>query len=417
MKNARNISRRILSISFAACVMAAAVSINAQEVGDMQTFGSMQSIFFHQDSQLEREAAGGAVSISLGEARNTFALQQLDFFFTKQFGDDFSAFVDLEFQLSYSSEKHWGSMSIQEAWMNYSLNDELNVKLGLLFPAFNHFNEMKNRLALQPYILRPLVYERLLSSRFMTEDFIPEHAYAQVYGWIPWGPVFADYALYMGNSESSYISRFDQRDSIITDLNGNFEFLSGVDPTDMSLKLFGGRIGVRTRNEQFKAGASITHDANNMRRRYEEQASFISAETLPLLPDDAGRFRFGGDLSLHYSGFTVEGEVIKVGYDLGKAEKLNFTLEQWFAYWVVGYDITDDLYPYVSMQWGDYRFGVDADYFVATTGLSWRINSAVTAKGQIVLYNERADNLRSDGFEYNEQLQILFFLCGLSVML
>ena len=389
-----------------------------QDVGDMQIFGSMQSIMFHQESRLRQQQLPSAKSIELSEARTTFALQQLDFFFDKQFGNEFSAFVDLEYQLNYSSEKRWGSLSIQEAWMNYRLSDAFNVKLGLLFPAFNNFNEMKNRLAVQPYIFRPLVYERLLSSRFMTEDYIPEHAYAQVSGQLPWGNYFADYAVYMGNSESSYISHYDGEGNIITDLNPNFEFLSGVDPTDISLKLFGGRFGIRSRNEHLKAGISITRDANNMHARAELHSGIFSQEALLLLPDDARRFRFGTDLSLRHAGFTFEGEIIKVAYELGRAEALNLLLEQWFAYWVLGYDVTENLYPYVSMQWGDYNFGVDSDYFIATTGFALRLNAAITAKAQWVLFSERASNVPLPGdLRIDSNLRMFFYLFGLSVLL
>ena len=390
----------------------------AQDVGDMQIFGSMQSLMFHQESRLRQQQLPSGSSIELSEARTTFALQQLDFFFDKQFGNEFSAFVDLEFQLNYSSEKHWGSLSIQEAWMNYRLSDALDVKLGLLFPAFNNFNEMKNRLAVQPYVLRPLVYERLLSSRFMTEDYIPEHAYAQISGQVPWGNFFADYAVYMGNSESSYMSHYDDQGNIITDLNPNFEFLSGVDPTDISLKLFGARLGLRSRDEHVKAGFSITRDANNMHARATRNRGIFSEEALLLLPDDARRFRFGCDVSLHHAGFTLEGEIIKVGYELGRAEVLNLRLEQWFAYVVLGYDVTQHLYPYVSMQWGDYNFGVDSDYFVGTTGFALRLNSAITAKAQWVLFSERANNVPiATGIRINSNMRMLFYLFGLSVLL
>ncbi|MCZ7555319.1 MAG: hypothetical protein M5R41_02800 [Bacteroidia bacterium] len=418
MKQRHTIPSRANSIRvYALLLLLFPVAITAQDVGDMQTFGSMQAIFFNQNSQLERSVVGIPATASLGESRNSFALQQLDFFFTKQFDDAFSAFVDIEFQLNYSSEKRWGSLSIQEAWMNYSLRDEVNLKLGLLFPAFNHFNEIKNRLALQPYIFRPLVYERLLSTRFMTEDYIPEHAYVQVYGSIPWGPVFADYAVYAGNSESSYITRYDALHDIETEKNPQFEFLSGVDPNSFALKLFGGRIGVRSRDEQIKFGASLTHDANNMLRRYASHESSISLETLSLLPDDAKRWRLGGDLSVHVSRLTLETELINVAYDLDEAGERDLKMEQWFLYWVLGYDLTDAIYPYVSMQWGDYRFGVDADYSLPLPGLSWRLRRAVTVKGQVVLYDEREHGVAAENMEFHQDLRIIFILFGVSVLL
>ncbi len=384
----------------------------------MQLFGSMQSIFFHQESRSKQDLLATGQRLELSEGRNTFALQQLDFFFDKRFGDAFSAFVDLEFQLNYSSEHRWGALSIQEAWMNYSFSDELNLKVGLLFPAFNNFNEMKNRLAVQPYILRPLVYERLLSSRFLSEDYIPENAYVQISGWIPWADYLVDYAFFMGNSERSYMSRYDEQGNIVTDLNPNFEFLSGVDPTDLSLKLFGGRCGMRTRDEAVKAGISITHDANNLHERSKLNKMIFSEEALRLLPEDAKRFRFGADLSVRYAGFTLEGEIIKVAYDLEKAESLDLSFEQWFTGWTLGYDVTDDLYPYFSLQWGDYSFGIDSDYFVGTTGLALRLNSSITAKAQWVLFSERTNNaLLPNDVLVNSDVRLLFYLFGVSVLL
>lgn len=392
---------------------------HAQDVGDMRVFGSMQSLFMHQYSYSEINIPEARLSLQEKESRNSFAIQQLDFFFDKPIDDAFNAFVDLEFQLNYSSEKRWGSLSIQEAWLNYSYNDAVNLKVGLLFPAFNQYNEVKNRLAVLPFIFRPMVYERLLAQRFLTEDFIPEHAYVQFSGWIPTRNLMLDYAVYVGNSEASYITRNHPDGGIDTDLNPNFEFLSGVDPTDINLKLFGARIGLRSPGERFRGGLSFTRDANNMRERFGAQKPYFSEEAIRLMPDDAERYRFGLDLSHKHGDFLIEGEIIKVVYDLGKAErKLDLSLEQSFVYTLVGYELHERLFSFVSAQWGDYSFGLDADYFTGTAGIAWKWRDDITAKAQWVMYTERMENLvNDDGVRYGQNTRLHFILLGLSVLL
>ena len=271
--------------------------LHAQESDELQLFGSMQTIFFHQDSRMTIDSPTENIHFTGSESRSTFALQQMDLFFRKEMSDNFTAFVDLEFQLNYSSEKHWGSLSLQEAWMNYHVSDALNIKTGLLYPAFNQLNEIKNRLALQPYLFRPLIYERLLSSKFLAEDFIPEHAFIQISGMVPFGDFFAEYAVYTGNAESSYITQSAPSGGIDTDVNENFEFLSGVDPTAIKFKLFGGRIGLQSRNEQLKCGLSVTHDYNNLRDSSATPIHLVTSEARSLFDKDASRWRFGADFS------------------------------------------------------------------------------------------------------------------------
>ena len=392
----------------------------AQEVGDLQVFGSMQSVFMHQESQLKIRFAESGEILRQRESRNSFAVQQLDLFLSKEIGERFSAFIDLEFQANYSSEKHWGSLSLQEAWLNYHIDDGLNIKAGLLYPAFNHLNEIKNRLALLPYVFRPMVYERLLSTRFFNEDFIPEHAYLQVSGAYGTGGVFLDYAAYAGNAEASYLSATNPDGSIQTDINPQFEFLSGFDPSHLSLKLFGGRFGIRTRDEQWKAGISFTHDYKNLRDTGAFGQFVLPAESRVLLGDDAERIRLGADLSMRYGDLLFEGELIKVIYDSEPAEALKLHAEQGFAYGLLGYDIHPSLTLYGSLQWGDYFFGVAADYFVYTAGAAWRLNEAITAKAQFIVYYELHENVvLSPDFLRAEshRVTLTFGFLGLSILL
>jgi hypothetical protein len=414
--NVERISR-ILLLSIAG-LLAFVPHILAQVTDELQIFGSVQTIFFHQESRMEGKFPGLDAPVSSTETRNSFALQQLDLFFRKEMGDDFTAFVDLEFQLNYSSQNNWGSLSLQEAWMNYHHSDAFNVKTGLLFPAFNRMNEVKNRLALLPYLFRPLVYERLLSNKFLAEDFVPEHAFIQLHGTFPVGDFFGDYALYTGNAESSYITRRGADGSIDADLNQKFEFLSGVDPTDLKLKLFGGRIGLRTRDEQMSCGFSLTHDYNNMRDTTRYPVYVVSSQARELLGDDAPRYRFGADLFLRHGSFTLEGELIKVMYDDALAAKSDLSIEQAFAHGMIGYDILPALTAYVSMQWGDYTFGVDSDYFVYSLGGAYRLNESITAKAQYIIYDESFDDSASPALApYEHTIRIKFVFLGFSVLL
>lgn len=410
--------RRLLLISVLAIFFS--LPLSAQDAGEFELFGSMQSILMHQESRLKITLAETEEVIRHRESRNSFAIQQLDLFLSKEIDESFSAFIDLEFQLNYSSEKHWGSLSLQEAWVNYRFADELNLKAGLLYPSFNHLNEIKNRLALQPYVFRPMVYERLLSARFFTEDFIPEHAFFQLYGAYGTGALFLDYAMYVGNAEAAYITSSNPDGSINSDMNEGFEFLSGVDPSNLKLKLFGGRIGLRTRDEQWKAGISFTHDYNNLRDTLAFGQYVLPPESRALLGDDAERVRIGADLSLRFGDLILEGELIKVIYDYEPAEELKLHAEQGFAYGLLGYDLDPALTVYGSLQWGDYYFGVEADYFVYTVGAAWRLNNALTAKAQFLVYDELHENIILTP-EYllarEHRVTITFGFLGLSVLL
>jgi len=390
--------------------------LSAQSDEGLQIFGSMQTVFFHQESELTIEGEGLS-PWSGTETRNSFAMQQLDLFLRKEMGDDFTAFVDLEFQLNYSSEARWGSLSLQEAWMNYHVSDAFNVKTGLLFPAFNRLNEIKNRLALLPYLFRPLIYERLLSQKFYAEDFVPEHAFIQLYGSIPIGDFFADYAVYTGNAEASYITRQDSRGGIETDINPNFEFLSGVDPTEFKLKLFGGRLGLRTRDENVAFGVSMTHDYNNLRDTTRYPSYTLSRSARQLLGSDAPRIRIGADLAFRHGPLFFETELIKVLYDYERAERLKLEIEQSFAHGMVGYDIFPALTAYVSVQWGDYTFGIDSDYYVYSFGSAYRVNDAITAKAQLIMYEEGYEEEGVTESAFSHDVTIKFVFLGFSILL
>src|SRR5262245_17023286 len=180
--------RRSLSCTWAALLLAVPGVFGQTNSPGLKVFGYFQAALGSQkDLQTQREA-------------NSFTLQQLNLFLQKDLTADWTAFVNFEFVNSYSSLYNWGAFSLEEAWINYNGSNQFRLKLGLLTPAFNNLNEIKNRTPLLPYIIRPVVYESSFRQTVPTEDFLPARAFAQVYGFIPWAETKFDYAVYLGNS-------------------------------------------------------------------------------------------------------------------------------------------------------------------------------------------------------------------------
>jgi hypothetical protein len=155
------------------------VFAQAENAG-LNVFGYFQvALGYQKDVQTERE-------------QNSFTLQQLNLFLQKKLTQDWTAFVNFEFVNSYSSFFNWGAFSLEEAWINYQRSDQFKLKLGLLTPAFNNLNELKNRTPLLPYVIRPVVYESSFREIIPTEDFVPARAFMQAYGIIPAGDTKLD---------------------------------------------------------------------------------------------------------------------------------------------------------------------------------------------------------------------------------
>ncbi|MDT8323434.1 MAG: hypothetical protein RRA94_04920 [Bacteroidota bacterium] len=382
----------------------------AAQSSETSLFGSLQTVFFNQKSHMTFGRLQPWGGTDIREERSSFAVQQFDIFLQKPIGTSFSVFVDLEYQLNYSSEQQWGSLSLQEAWLNYAPLDEINLKVGMLYPAFNNLNEIKNRLALLPYIFRPGPYERLLSDVFMSENYLPEHAFVQLHGAIPHGDVFWDYAVFVGNAEASYISHRGSDGQPENDLNRNFEFLTGVDPTEFNMKLFGGRLGIRAREESFKAGLSLTHDYDNMRDTTQFPVIYEGMRTP--LAGDAPRIRIGADCSGSIGKVRFEAEFIRVVYDHAPATRLDVDLDQVFYYGMLGYGFTDRLLLYASYQGGKDVFGVEARNETVTAGAAYSISSDITGKAQYILYRNETEH-----GSHVDKLSIRFVFLGFSIVL
>jgi hypothetical protein len=388
-----------------------APTLHAQEnlLNDLRIYGYMQVLGYNQRTENVISTPRG--NITNIQERSTFSLQQMNLFLSKPIGDNFTAFVNLEFALSYASQRGWGSFSVEEAWANYNHSEALNVKAGLLLPTFNNLNELKNRTPLLPYLFRPFVYETSVASLLNAEDFLPERAYLQVYGSLPLGGLRFDYAFHGGNSETSYIaSRSDPGRA-----GGSF---TGEDSSPF--KAVGGRLGLRNAAETFKVGVSGTYDRD--RRRDTTYSQFgAGAPTIPGMPSapreflvplgDVPRVRVGADLSFSLWNFAFEGEYIGVFHDVQYPSGFQGTLNKTFYYGSLLYNITDNFYAYVNYN---YLKGDVVNPSEATAngleafggGLGYRINDGLVAKTQYQRVATRA----------SDAIKIDFIYLGMSVI-
>ena len=224
--------RWIVSVISLLLCFVATNSLAQSGTSDLNIFGYFQNSFQHQ------------IETEKDSKENSFSVQQLNLFFQKDLAPDWRAFVNFEFLNSFSSSRQWGAANLEEAWVKYSANEKFNLKLGLLIPIFNNLNEIKNRTPILPYIVRPIVYETSFREFIDVDQYTPERAFAQAYGFIPVGEAKFDYAVYVGNSPNIASS-----DSI-------YKGQTGLDTTNTIL--LGGRIGLRYHD--FKLGLSITRD-------------------------------------------------------------------------------------------------------------------------------------------------------------
>ena len=401
------VARTAFRLMFFCTLLLIACLAKGQQDENLHIFGTIQPIFFIENWKADSPQF---TAEQADFTRNTFALQQMDLFLSKQISNEIDIFVDLEFQLNYSTQKRWGDFSIQEAWLNYGVSNQFNIKAGLFFPAFNHLNELKNRLGILPYIFRPIPYERLLERVFSPEQFIPERAFVQLHGTFPNNFCLIEYALYVGNAEASYISRKSLSGEATNDVNPRAEFLSGVDPTGWKLKLYGARIGVRSRDEHsFKAGFSLTHDYDNL------HDSIFS----PSLQGDAPRFRFGLDVRGAYADFEAEMEYIHSIYDYDRFEQIGIRLENSFVSGMLGYNFMDNLFGYVSVQHGFTRHVTRVVFDTGYFGLIYHFNNSVSGKIQVISYRQKEAFTGNEPWApgpYSVNLRIDFIMVGCSVL-
>ncbi len=357
---------------FAALLLFCGTQVLAQdEKKDLKVFGYFQAAFGHQkDATIERNL-------------KTFTLQQLNLFLQKEVVQNWSAFVNFEVVNSYSSQRNWGAFSLEEAWVNYTGSNQFKLKLGLLTPTFNHLNEIKNRTPLLPYIIRPVVYESSFSEVVGTEEFAPQRAFVQAYGFIPMRAAKWDYALYLGNSPS-----------INTDPRRG---VTGVDTTRTFL--LGGRLGMR--HGFFKAGFSATIDKFNAKvLRDSLQIRFPQFSFPADLFESVAQKRIGADLSYLAEKWFFEAEYIHVAYDFG-ATRADF--DKRFFYATLGYHLSERVLAYVS-YWDAHENLLplwEQGFQVPTLGLTYEANDMVVFKLQSAnVYFERNGHALDKTFNY-----------------
>lgn len=324
-------------------------------------FGYFQAAFGHQkDVDLEREL-------------NTFTLQQLNLFLQKDLAPSWSAFVNFESVNSYSSLRGWGGFSLEEAWVNYHHSNQFKLKLGLLTPVFNNFNEIKTKTPLLPYVIRPYVYE----SSFGDNDLVPGRAFVQAYGFIPKRAAKLEYAFYLGNSPN---------------INSNRRrTITGVDTSRTFL--FGGRIGMRYGN--LKAGISATHD------KLDVQALSDTFGVAPEKLKNVGRLRRGADFSFAGEKWLLESEYIHVSY------RFPFLLpdfDQRFFYATLGYSFSERVFGYFS-YWDAHANVLPItkqSFEVPTFGVTYKFNDMIVGKMQLAsVHLDESNRRRTRDATYN----------------
>jgi len=276
----------------------------------LRFFGYFQSEFNHR------------TPANVHPARNSFSVQQLNLFLHKDLGKNWTALANLEFVNSFSSNRRWGSFSLEEAWIRYYHDVTLNVKLGLQTPIFNNFNEINNRTPLLIYVVRPLAYETSFSEFIDIESFTPKRAYLQIYGFLPAEQFKLDYSVYMGNSPN--INSDTQIGQTGADTSSTFRF--------------GGRLGLRFR--ELKAGFSATIDKMNKFRPFAAEVGLP-----PSAFEELSRIRLGGDLSYNSENFFFESEIIRVSFD---DDYPQINIDKTFYYLTGGFRLFDDLAFYAS---------------------------------------------------------------------
>ena len=305
------------------CMIGASSKSFAQS--DLQIYGFFQTTLSKIDGGYSAVAdvppsIFGTSKLTLQQQKENYlspSVQQLNIFGRKEIDQNFTAWINLEVTGSYNSDLKWGGLSLQEAWVNYQTSDAFNIKAGLLIPRFAYLNEIKNRMPLLPYIFRPLVYESSISD-INQEDYVPERAFLQVFGYLPYGNVVFDYAAFVGPSESKYIA-------------GPGIAIGGNSVDTTNFKMFGGRIGLKY--NEFRFGISGTSDKNN-------QQSTIS-ENVP-------RTRVAFDLGYSLDNFFFDAEYISVHLS---PQNSNQNMDKLFYYSTLGYNFSEKLFGYCSYSY------------------------------------------------------------------
>lgn len=321
--------------------------IKAQQDDDLYIFGFSQVILNNKVTSFKIQPSN-AIPVSYETTfRNTsFALHQVNLFFQKPINSRVTFFLNMEATGSYSSKTPSGALEFPEGWLSYRFSNQLEVKAGLLLPKFNNLTEIKNRLPLFPYLIRPILYETLLSNLITPEDYKPENAYFQ----ITWNnPIFKNKqinaAFYLGNAENSYLSKVEGGAGRALNKESAAFYLG----EDLSTTLLvGGRIGIENDLRTFKFGISGTIDKDN-RTEIEQSVFRLDPLITPVL-GEIPRYRLGIDFSFVKHKFAFESEYMGVFHDhssfRAKPAFENLNLNKLFIYSNLTYNFTEKYYVF-----------------------------------------------------------------------
>ena len=118
----------------------------------------------------------------------------------------------------------------------------------------------------------------------------------------------------------------------------------------------------------------------------------------------------GADLSGSVGGVRFEGEFINVFYDYDLADQAGFDMNLTFAHGMLGYWFTDKLFTYGSAEFGTGTFDKGWSHSSLSFGASYLLNSAISAKAQFIVHEQRHD-------EDEDRAMLKFVFLGLSVLL
>ena len=331
---------------------------------DLQFFGYFQNNFTHYYLHLN-----GARPSTLWAA-DSYVMQQMNLFAAKNFGPQFTSFVNMEITNSLSSKDNYGAIKVEEAWLKYEPSGLFNVKFGLLIPRFNNFNEIKNRTVLLPYIYRPIAYETVFSSYFNIEEYVPQQAYLQIAGTIPvGGDVRFNYAGFMGNLQSDQLIKNTSQYAIANDSS--------------KYKMYGGRIGAEYGNLALGVSGTIDH-----KNYWNYGIGYVP------------RTRLGAYLNYSFAGFDFESEYIKVSYTVSDGQEAVLksvasspkAFDKVYFHWNLLYNVSDQLFAYAGY---DYVHSQDLPFSTGGVhqynfGAGYKVNTNIVIKGQFNTQNSMA---------------------------
>lgn len=332
---------------------------------------------------------------------NSFSMQQLNIFLQRDLDRNLRAFVNLEFVNNFSTSERWGAFNIAEAWLSYRKSRNLSLKAGLLLPKFNYLNDIKNKTALLPYVIRPIAYESSFNEILRLDEYVPQRAYLEAYGNHRVGSGTVNYTVYVGNSPN-----------VNSDPS---EGQTGLDTTDTFL--FGGRVGLDYGPGSI--GFSATYDRSNRLAAAAEHYE-IDPQMLREIP----RSRVGADLRLNWKSFSLEAEWIDVSYDEDITyEDLDFDFDLKFYYYTIffepiyglkiynGYwysreraiEFAEQGAQFIEPVLGDYELKIA----LPTAGVAYTLQEKLTLKAQyarvrqdVQLKTDRGDLKIEDEFNY-----------------